>query len=115
MGLLDGTPWEHEVLCGRCGRGEAECCCPPDEEPPEPFVPANQQRVRIAVEKRKKGKRVTTVNGLMGPDAQRRELLARLKTGCGSGGTEKNGAIEIQGNHQQRITELLAELGYRVG
>jgi len=90
MGLLDGTPWEHEVLCGRCGRGEAECCCPPDEEPPEPFVPANQQRVRIAVEKRKKGKRVT-------------------------GGTEKNGAIEIQGNHQQRITALLVELGYRVG
>jgi translation initiation factor 1 len=114
MGLFDGTPWEHDVVCERCGRPENDCVCPASEEAADSFMPADQQRVCIAVEKRKKGKRVTTVNGLLGPNAQRRELLARLKTACGSGGTEKNGVIEIQGSHQQRITELLSELGYRL-
>ena len=113
MGLFDGTQWEHEVLCDGCGKPEAECTCPAAEEPPEPFVPPEKQRIRLTVEKRKKGKLVTVIHGLEGPTAQKKELLSKLKAACGSGGTEKDETLEIQGQHDEQLGRLLREMGYR--
>lgn len=78
------------------------------------MVPPEKQTARLAVEKRKKGKIVTVVSGLAAADNDLPELLTRLKTACGAGGTLQEDSLEIQGEHLERLRNLLAEIGYRV-
>jgi translation initiation factor 1 len=60
------------------------------------------------------GKTVTVIHGLpdRGPALESR--LSELKRMCGAGGTLKDGAIEIQGDHRDRLAERLRALGYTV-
>lgn len=109
--LFAGTPFDRPPVCDRCGKLESECVCPAPE--PE-SVPPHQQSVTIAVEKRKKGKVVTVLRGLSTVGNSSLELLTRLKSTCGAGGTFKEGVLEIQGEHVDRIRETLSELGYRI-
>jgi translation initiation factor 1 len=90
---------------------EADCACPP---PLAPRLPPEKQTARLAVEKRKKGKVVTVVRGLPAAGNDLPGLLAQLKNACGAGGTLKDDELEIQGNHVDRVRELLTGIGYRV-
>lgn len=112
MGLFDGTAWEREIVCETCEQPEDQCTCPPAEEAAEPFVDPSTQRLRLRIEKRKKGKSVTVISGLQGPNEQNKELLSQLKTGCGTGGTLRESTIEIQGKHDVALKKLLADFGY---
>jgi translation initiation factor 1 len=71
--------------------------------------------VRVRREKQGRGgKTVTTIAGVpLGPDALR-ELAAELKRRCGSGGTAKDGVIEIQGEHVETVMAEIAARGWRV-
>jgi translation initiation factor 1 len=60
--------------------------------------------VRVSVEKRR-GKPVTLVHNV--PSGEIRDLAAQLKRRCSSGGTVKNGVIEIQGDHRETVAALL--------
>jgi translation initiation factor 1 len=60
------------------------------------------------------GKTVTLVAGVPGGAAALAETAARLKRLCGSGGTVRDGAIEIQGDHRERIAEALRAQGLTV-
>lgn len=60
------------------------------------------------------GKTVTLVKNLVLSEADLKSLSKRLKQACGSGGTVKDGLIEIQGEHRQTIAEVLKGLGYKV-
>jgi translation initiation factor 1 len=60
------------------------------------------------------GKGVTTVFDLPLDDDAVRELAALLKQRCGTGGTVKDGRIEIQGDQRDRLTAVLESMGYRV-
>lgn len=111
MRLFEGTEWDQPPMCERCGELEEDCCCPP---PPKVFAAPEKQTARLAVERRKKGKLVTVVRGLSAEESDLSELLARLKTACGAGGALKDDLLEIQGNHLDRVRDLLAEIGYRV-
>ena len=62
----------------------------------------------------RRGKGVTTVFDLPLDDDAMRELAAVLKHRCGTGGTVKNGRIEIQGDQRERIVAELEKLGYKV-
>ncbi|MGC4084027.1 MAG: translation initiation factor [Vicinamibacterales bacterium] len=55
------------------------------------------------------GKTVTVVDGLPKNDAFLRELCAELKRACGTGGAVKDGTIELQGEHRDRLRTLLAQ------
>jgi translation initiation factor 1 len=69
--------------------------------------------VRISREKGGRGgKTVTMVRGLPAEDLEAR--AQELKRACGAGGTVRDGAIEIQGDHRQRLQEKLVALGYKV-
>lgn len=88
----------------------------PEPEPiPRTYPPLRQQTARIARDrKRRRGKTVTVITGLQ-HDAQTLEaLLKTLKQQLGTGGTVKESELEIQGDHRERIAELLSGLGYKV-
>ena len=71
--------------------------------------------VRISREKgHRGGKTVTVVRGLPERGAALEARAAELKRLCGAGGTLRDGAIEIQGDHRERIAERLRSLGYSV-
>lgn len=92
---------------------------------PVPVVvePANKElsqsdkgnaRVRVCLEsKGRKGKKVTTINGLPLDGDELEKLGTSLKQSCGTGGTTKDGVIEIQGDHCKKILEELQKLGYK--
>jgi translation initiation factor 1 len=105
MRLFAGTPYDRPPKCDRCGALEADCKCPPL---------AAGQVARLAVEKRKKGKVVTVIRGLSAAGNDLSNLLGRLKSQCGAGGTIQDGTLEIQGDHIERVRALLSELGYTV-
>jgi translation initiation factor 1 len=58
------------------------------------------------------GKGVSAISGIPLPGPQLEALCSELKRKCGSGGTVKNGVIEIQGDHRDRLVEELKRLGY---
>jgi translation initiation factor 1 len=66
-----------------------------------------------ASRKGRKGKTVTIISGFQTKPETLAELLKQLKTQCGSGGTVKEETIEIQGDHSQKLVELLTKLGYK--
>lgn len=111
MRLFEGTQWDRPPRCEQCGELEKDCCCPPA---PQTLIAPQTQTARVTVEKRSKGKLVTIVRGLSAEGNDLQSLLLRLKTACGAGGTLKGELLEIQGNHTDRIRELLAKIGYRV-
>lgn len=111
MRLFAGTQFDIPPKCERCGLLETECTCPPQKAS---LVPPDQQIARLQVEKRKKGKVVTVIRGLAAEANDLPELLGRLKDACGAGGTIKEGTLEIQGEHVDRLRAVLSQIGYRV-
>jgi translation initiation factor 1 len=79
-----------------------------------PELPPNQQNVRVQASKAgRKGKTVTVITGFQCKPETLEKLLKQLKTQCGSGGTIKDNTLEIQGDHKQKIRQILLELGYK--
>jgi len=60
------------------------------------------------------GKGVSIITGLTLSEDQLNELAKKLKQHCGTGGTVKNGAIEIQGDQREKIKQWLEKLGHHV-
>ncbi len=92
-------------------RGERK---PPPPAPPPPPVKKPVHTVKVGRETAgRRGKGVTVVSDLpLGEDALK-ELATKLKSACGSGGTAKDGRIEIQGDHRDRLMVELERLGYK--
>lgn len=113
MGLFDGTPLERPVACDRCGADVNQCNCPAESIEPVEVAPADQ-RLQVALEKRKRGKVVTVISGLAGSVEQSKRLLRTLKQDCGAGGMLEGSQIELQGDHRQRASQWLRAEGYRL-
>ena len=64
--------------------------------------------------KGRNGKAVTVIRGVTLDPAALVALGGKLKTACGAGGTVKDGLIEVQGDHCDRVVELLASQGWTV-
>ena len=85
-----------------------------DDEPEAETLPAGQQDLRVWLDRKQRaGKVVTLVKGFVGRDADLQELARMLKSRCGVGGSAKAGEIIIQGDHRDRVAELLIRSGYR--
>jgi translation initiation factor 1 len=83
---------------------------PADKEPTKKRLTAKVGRETAG----RRGKGVTTVFDLYVDESGLRELAATLKQRCGTGGTFKDGRIEIQGDQRERIVAELEKLGYKV-
>jgi|SRR5689334_14936984 translation initiation factor 1 len=64
--------------------------------------------------KQRGGKTVTVITGVVGSESELAALAQQLKKLCGSGGTVKDGNIEIQGDHCDKVLTKLTSLGYKV-
>lgn len=108
QGLVYST--EHGAMCPTCGHPKKQCACSQKKS-----APKGDGIVRVGREiKGRKGKGVTLVSGLPLDEAGLETLAKQLKQRCGSGGTVKDGVIEIQGDHRAMLVETLQKAGYRV-
>ncbi len=95
-------------VCPGCERVLSSCVC--DAEQP---APSARGPVRVGRQtKGRKGKGVTVITGLPLAGAELTRLAKELKRRCGSGGTVKDGVIEIQGEHRDLLVEELVKRGY---
>ncbi|QEG26250.1 translation initiation factor Sui1 [Gemmata obscuriglobus] len=90
-----------------------------DQEPkPKPAPPPPPKKVHTVKLSRetagRKGKGVTVVSELPLTEDALKELATKLKNACGTGGTAKDGRIEIQGDHRDKLQQELEKLGYKV-
>jgi translation initiation factor 1 len=78
-------------------------------------LPPQQQTIYLHRESSGRGgKAVTLVKNLMLSPDDLKAMVKRLKQECGTGGTVKDGVIEIQGEQRQKIADVLQKLGYKV-
>jgi len=113
------TPWTLKLLynptdnsllsvmaevCSTCGLPKDLCVCGEIEK--------EQQRIRIRLETRKFGKATTIIDGMDDKNSNLSSIAQKLKTYCACGGTSKNGQIMLQGDHRDRVRELLVKMGY---
>jgi len=107
-GLVYST--EHGRMCPACRKPIAECRCKKAQP-----MPISDGIVRVRLEaKGRKGKGVTVITGVPLDATALENLGKQLKQRCGSGGTVKDGVIEIQGDHRDRVIEDLAKQGWTV-
>lgn len=107
-GLVYST--EAGRMCPDCRQPVAQCVCKQAAA-----VPQGDGTVRVRLEtKGRKGKGVTVVWGVPVDEAGLQKLGKQLKAACGSGGTVKDGQIEVQGDHVAMVMETLRRQGYTV-
>ena len=84
-----------------------------DSQEKQNTLPKNQQKLRLYMERAGRGgKTVTIVKFFIGSDEDMLTLCKLLKQKCGIGGSVKDGEIIIQGDHRQRLIEILKTEGY---
>jgi len=93
-------------ICAKCGLPQDLCVCE--------TIAREEQKITISVVDRRFGKLATTIGGLDEKTINLKELAKKLKTKLACGGTLKEGVIELQGNHVEKVKEELAKLGFNI-
>ena len=107
-GLVYST--ESGRMCPGCRQPVAQCICQQNKP-----LPTGDGIVRVSREtKGRGGKAVTLVKGVLVDEAALVQLGKQLKAACGSGGTVKDGVIEVQGDHVERVMNALTKRGHPV-
>lgn len=95
-------------MCPGCRQPVAACACKAAS------APVGDGIARVSRQsKGRGGKTVTLVKGLALDPVALAALGKQLRTACGSGGTMKDGVLEVQGDHVERIVDELGKQGYK--
>jgi len=92
-----------EKICDKCGLPESLCVCE--------TIAKEKEKIRVSTMRRRYGKFITLVEGI-GKDADPKSVLKELKTKLACGGTIKNNTIELQGNHKEKVKNILVKIGF---
>jgi translation initiation factor 1 len=93
--------------CPKCG--QLECICSTEKD-----TPLAGQSAKILIDRKgRKGKSMTVIEGLRVNPMHLAEIAKSIKQKLGTGGTAKNGRIEIQGEHRPKVASILQEMGVK--
>ena len=91
-------------VCSKCGLPQELCVCE--------TIAKEEQQIEIKIVKRRFGKMATVVSGINSKEINLKDLAKKLKSKLACGGTSKEGKIELQGNHMQKVKAFLVEQGF---
>ncbi len=91
-------------VCPKCGLARELCVCE--------TIAKEEQHIVVKTEKRKFGKLTTIVMGINAKDIDIKDVAKKLKSKFACGGTVKGSAIELQGQHKERVKQELIKMGF---
>jgi translation initiation factor 1 len=91
-------------ICTTCGLPKELCVCE--------TIAKESQRISVFLDKKKFGKVYTIIEGIDNKEIDMKELTKKLKNKFACGGTTKEGKIELQGDHKQKVRDVLVEAGF---
>ena len=91
-------------ICPNCGLPKELCVCE--------TIAKESQKIIVTTEKKKFGKLNTIIRGIDEKEINLRELAKKLKSEFACGGTAKEGYIELQGDHKQKVKDILVQMGF---
>ncbi len=92
------------TVCNTCGLPKELCVCE--------SIAKESQEIKIYTIKKKFGKKNTVIEGIDTKQIDLKDLAKKLKNMLACGGTAKEGKIELQGEHRQKVKEELMKLGF---
>ncbi|HEX6482950.1 MAG TPA: stress response translation initiation inhibitor YciH [Ktedonobacteraceae bacterium] len=111
--LVYSTDGGRADTCPTCGLSYKKCRCEVSAQ--QTPTKKSDGTVRITRDRKGRGgKTVTVIDGVMGSETELTAMAQQLKKLCGSGGSVKDGNIEIQGDHCDKVMAKLIALGYTV-
>ena len=91
-------------ICSQCGLPKELCVCE--------TIAKESQAILISLEKKKFGKQETVIEGIDEKSIDIKDLGRKLKSKLACGGTVKDGKIELQGDHRQKVRAFLVDMGF---
>lgn len=91
-------------ICPKCGLVEELCVCE--------TIAKESQIIKVYLERKKFKKFYTIIEGVDEKEIDMRDLTKKLKAKFACGGTVKDGKIELQGDHKNKVKDILTELGF---
>jgi translation initiation factor 1 len=91
-------------ICPKCGLPKELCVCE--------TIAKESQIIKVYVIRKKFGKKYTVIEGIDSKEIDLKDLTKKLKTKFACGGTAKEGRIELQGDHKQKVKINLVQMGF---
>lgn len=91
-------------ICSVCGLVKELCVCE--------TIAKESQKILVYIERKKFNKNYTIVEGIDEKEIDLKDLAKKLKSELACGGTIKDGKIELQGEHKQKVKKILVEHGF---
>ena len=102
--------YEAGSACPKCEQPLDACSCNPSANPKDGL-----KTVRVSlISKGRKGKSVTLIKGLRMNPIELKAYAGKLKKKTGTGGSLKDGVVEIQGDYREKVSEILRKDGWKI-
>lgn len=92
------------MVCPKCGLPEELCICE--------MIAKESHKIRVSMVQKRFGKSMTIITGIDTSKIDIRQLMKTLKSRLACGGTYKNNEVELQGDHRDRVKQLLIKEGF---
>jgi len=92
------------AVCTKCGLPQELCVCE--------TIAKEAQKIKVYLIQKRYGKNMTIIKGIDTSKIDIRDVMKKLKSKLACGGTYKNDEIELQGDHRQRVKEILVKEGF---